>query len=147
MKISIIPMDKVLGSRNLVSTLRNLTIRKGAFPLSGMNKLLNQFIETKKTRSVNALAIIARESRIAVGWAILAEESTEFCSTSFDKSQGLLFEVFVNPEKRRLGIGSQILDTAKLIAGPKKIYVVPWDDRSRNFYSNTNGNRLQRIIL
>src|SRR4051812_27984209 len=121
MKISILPMDQVLRSSNLLSTLRNLTLRKGRYPLSGMNKLLNQFLETKKTRSVNAVAIIARINKIAVGWALLAEESTDFQNTSFNKSQGMLFEVFVNPEKRRLGIGSEILETAKLMAGSKKL--------------------------
>lgn len=147
MDINIIPIDSVLKNNILLNRLRKLTIRQGAYPLSGMNLLLNSFKEIIKTRPVKAVAIIAKIDRRTVGWAILSQENAEFANASFTAADGLLFEVFVHPDERRKGIGSEILKNAKKIAWNHKLCIVPWDQRSRSFYQKHEEMKFKKITL
>ncbi len=55
---------------------------------------------------------------------------------SFDPSDGTLFEVFVNPEYRKQGIGSALMKAARKKAGSTRLCVCPWDYQSERFYQS-----------
>jgi len=122
---------------NLLSKLRKLTLH----PKSGLNRELNRMLKDVEVRPVNCKIITAHRFRKIVGWAILSKESTDFCfahtSQGFNASDGLLFQVFVDPAHRRQGIATEIYKKAQKLANSELLHVCPWDDRSTNFYLRT----------
>ncbi len=136
-------MDANVGlqSKRFVKRLRHLTLGPG----SGMNDALDALLEIiKDGGTVDAYFILAYhpDHDELIAWAVLSEES--FGTTyniqgrfvSFTKGDGSIFEVYVAPQYRRHGIGSHLLKIAKKIAF-NEIFVVPWDEVSCAFYSQS----------
>lgn len=136
---------------NLVATepetikqLRKLTLDK----YSGMNEELTALTREAKYRRVKTQVLLAYhqdqvdENPKLVGWALLSKEpsSISFMNTGeyFEPQDGVLLEMFVDPTYRRKGIGTELIKVAKRKAGPYRLCVAPWDNRSVGFYEKFN---------
>lgn len=98
-------------------------------------------MQIMETRPVDAQVILAYKypGKLA-GWGLLSKERSaiSFYETNsyFEPHDGMLLEMFVDPEFRRQGIGTEIMKVARRKAGPYRLCVAPWDSRSRGFYNN-----------
>ncbi len=122
-----------------IQALRLLTLNPG----SGMNYELDNFAQIRLERDVDCKILTAYHGNELVGWAILSGEKTDFCFPNafngFKSTDGLLFEVYVQPQHRRRGIAAELLKTANRLASEKQICVCPWDETSESFYNRHNG--------
>lgn len=129
--------DEASHNHEIMSSVRKLTLHSR----SGMNYELDQFAEISKIRNVNAKFILALEDSIMIAWALLSNEKSDFFHFTDGSSRmsepGALFEVYVQPDYRRSGIGSDLLKIGRRLAGPNGIYICPWDNNSRSFYRKT----------
>lgn len=118
----------------LLAKLRKLTLD----PYSGLNHELDRMLEDVKTRSVNCQVILAYRFSNLVGWAILSKETTTYnfmrSGDGFNSENGVLFQVFVDPEYRRQGIATEIYKKAQQLANNEILHICPWDTRSHYFY-------------
>ena len=118
----------------LVKQLRKLTLNAW----SGMNRELDTLLALTQQRQVKAQVILAYRNKQLVGWALLSKErsSMAFYTTHkhFESSDGMLLEIFIDPDHRRQGIGTEIMKVARRKAKPYRLCVAPWDERSEGFY-------------
>lgn len=118
----------------LLAKLRKLTLD----PSSGMNHELDRMLEDVKTRSVNCTVILAYRFSTLVGWGLLSKENTTYhfsrAPNGFNAENGVMFQVFVDPEYRRQGIATELYKKAQNLAKEELIHVCPWDTRSHFFY-------------
>lgn len=126
----------VVSKKSLfMSKLRKLTLHSS----SGMNHELNELEKIIKTRSVKCKIVTAYFDRKLVGWALLSREPSNFTFvntySNYNPSQGVLFQVFVDPLFRRKGIGSALVEAGKKYIGSNCLCVCPWDNRSDKFYA------------
>lgn len=119
---------------DLIAKLRKLTLA----PYSGMNFELNWMLEEAQERFVDCYILLGYVSDELVSWALLSKEDSDFvfCNApnGFKGSDGWMFQVFVSPDYRRRGIGSELYKAAQKLAGDETLCVCPWDDRSSGFY-------------
>lgn len=119
----------------LLKQLRKLTL----YAYSGLNREMNGLINTMSHRPVRAQVLLAYKQDKLVAWALLSREPSamQFMHTDeyFHPSDGVLFEVFVHPDYRRQGIATELMKIARRKAGPYRLCVAPWDERSTSFYS------------
>lgn len=136
LKIKTEDFDIVATKPELLKKLRELTLHS----YSGMNYELNHLTDSAKTRSVNAKILLAYYKRELVGWALMSREKSDFyfqhAYNGFDPSEGTLFEVFVNPDYRRQGIGGALMKAARKKAGSTRLCVCLWNYQSERFYQN-----------
>lgn len=134
LKIKTEDFDNVAKKPELLKKLRGLTLHSR----SGLNHELNHLTKSAETRSVNAKVILAYHNRELVGWALLSRESSDFsfkCSyDGYEPSKGTLFEVYVDPDYRRRGIGGALVKVARHKAGSMRLCICPWDYQSERFY-------------
>jgi GNAT superfamily N-acetyltransferase len=120
----------------LVKQLRKLTLH----PYSGLNKELTLLFRLMESRPVQSQILLAYRNQKLVGWALLSKERSYmvFSNTHshFEPEDGMLFEVFIHPDYRRQGIGSELMKVARRKATPYRLCVAPWDAQSRGFYNN-----------
>lgn len=118
----------------LMQNLRKLTIHKS----SGMNYELDNFENLAKYREVNAKVLTAHHNGEIVGWALLSKERTHFSFNNhydgFSPEYGALFEVYVDPNYRRQGVGTRLLRSAKRKLDGDRLCVCPHDIKSDKFY-------------
>jgi GNAT superfamily N-acetyltransferase len=127
----------VAKSPGLIKKLRRLTLN----PYSGMNNELTVLLDRIKTRPVEAKVILGYLNSELVAWALLSKEQSDFWfinhSDGYVPSYGTLFEVYVDPNHRRKGIGSILLKAAKRkIGAANTLCICPWDIRSEAFFNN-----------
>jgi GNAT superfamily N-acetyltransferase len=135
LKIKVKDFNDVMKDPSLLKNLRELTLNFG----SGMNHELNNIEDQYKIREVNAKAILAYKKKELVGWALLSKEASDYSfinEEGFKPSMGSMFQVYIHPNHRRIGIGSILMRYGRRHAGPNTLCIVPWDDTSRGFYSN-----------
>lgn len=128
-------MDFILNNPTLHEAVRKLTLHQW----SGMNQELNNFQKINKIRKVNARAMIATLDDNPIAWALLSKEASTFRfgnGTEYNAGYGMLFEVFVQEQYRRKGIGSELLKQTKKIAPGQRICVAPHDYPSESFFNN-----------
>ena len=134
-KFELEDFNDVVKKPGLMRKLRKLTLGYG----SGMNSELDHLIDTIKDRKVNCKIIKVLTKNKLVAWALLSRESSSFtfCNINgrFDPKIGTLFEVYVHPDYRRMGIGSELIKIARKRSGSMTICVAPWDSQSSGFYS------------
>lgn len=134
--VKVLDFNLVARKPMLLRKMRKLTLR----PESGLNHELNHLLKTIKDSPVKAKVIAAYLGRSLVGWAILSREASDFnfpnTWNDFDPKDGVLFEVYVDPNHRRKGIGTEIIKVARKHAGPSQLCICPWDDQSRAFYAS-----------
>lgn len=121
----------------LLRKLRGLTLHSR----SGMNNELNYLEEQVRSRKVDCKILTAFWKMDLVGWALLSQEPSKFTfanSDGYSPDQGILFQVYVNPDFRRKGIGSALIKVAKRKIGKSRLCICPWDYRSESFYNNFN---------
>lgn len=120
----------------LIKKLRRLTLHSN----SGMNHELDNLLRAVKTRRVEAKVLLAYKTSSLVGWAILSKEDSSFFFPNthdpFSATDGVLFEVYVDPKYRRQGIGTKLMEKAKKKSGLNRICLCPWDSNSRGFFKN-----------
>jgi GNAT superfamily N-acetyltransferase len=118
----------------LMKKLRKLTLHS----YSGLNRELDYLTKTALYRPVQAQVLLAYRQDKLVGWALLSKEESNmkfyYSDSQFRPSDGLLFEVFINPDYRRQGIASELIKVARRKAGATRLCVAPWDERSLGFY-------------
>jgi GNAT superfamily N-acetyltransferase len=136
LKIRTEDFNEVAAKPELLNRLRSLTLH----PASGLNHEMNHLLKSAKERAVNAKVLLAYRKRELVGWALLSREQTDFTFkrswTGFMPEQGVLLQVFVNPDYRRQGIGSALVKAARKKAGSMQLCICPWDYQSDKFYEN-----------
>jgi GNAT superfamily N-acetyltransferase len=119
-----------------LAKLRKLTLN----PYSGMNYELSNFERIKRQRKVFCQILTAYRSGKLVAWAMLSKEPTDYgfmnSPLGFKPSDGVLFEVFVHPEYRSQGIGTELIKVARRKAHGSRLCVCPHDSTSRRFYLN-----------
>ena len=127
-------MNVVIKTPDLLKQLRELTLNN----YSGMNGELDAYENTIRFRKIKARALIASLEKRIVGWATLSKEPSNFSfkntNTCFNSDMGYLFEVFVDPAHRRKGIGTSLLNRAKLLTFGRSLCVCPHDERSNAFF-------------
>lgn len=134
-KFAVEDFNDVVKKPSLMKKLRDLTLGYG----SGMNCELDHLINTIKDRKVNCKIIKVVTKNKLVAWALLSRESSSFKFMNtwdrFDPKIGTLFEVYVHPDYRRMGIGSELIKIARKRSGSMALCIAPWDSQSRGFYS------------
>lgn len=132
--IRTLDFNLVAKQPDLVAKLRELTLA----PHSGLNYELKRMLKDVETREVNCKVLLAYRFKELIGWAILSKENTDFFYNpkgGFKGDDGWMFQVFVNPNARRTGIGSKIYKTALKIVGNEVLHVSPWSNASDAFYA------------
>lgn len=136
LKLYVAEFNEVVKNPEFLKKLRSLTLH----PFSGMNHELNHMEINAKSRDVNCKIITAYRRRVLVGWALLSQEPSDFhfarSYSGFEPGQGILFQVYVAPEWRRKGIGSEMIKVARKKCEGLKLCICPWDDQSEGFYAN-----------
>jgi ribosomal protein S18 acetylase RimI-like enzyme len=119
-----------------IRKLRRLTLHSG----SGMNYELDNLLSLAKQRPVSCKILRAYQEKSLVGWAFLSKEKSDFNFANTDDGynviQGVLFEVYVDPDHRRKGVGTKLIEVAQRKCGTQRICICPWDSSSRLFYNN-----------
>lgn len=136
--------NSVITKPDLLKKLRKLTL----YPFSGMNQELNKWEKLVKTRPVNVKILLAYKLRGLVGWAILSHEDSDCTYESgqtFRATDGVLFEVFIDPNHRRQGIASELIKVARRKAGLYRLCIVPWDEASDKFYEKFSNYNAKHI--
>jgi GNAT superfamily N-acetyltransferase len=121
--------NEVIKDGKLISRLTQLTLN----PTSGMNQEVSSLIRLSKKRRVNASVIVAKHNEIIIAWALVSMEASNFnfpTGFEFNIGSGVLFEVFVHGDYRRMGIATRLIKRAKNISNGRDICVVPWDNAS-----------------
>jgi GNAT superfamily N-acetyltransferase len=110
---------------------------------SGMTYELRNLLQKSKSKLVDARIILAHKNEEMAAWALLSREESYFLNNGFDSDpwfdpakDGTLLEIFVKPQYRRQGIGTEIVKLARRKAKPYKLCFVPWDTISHTFYGN-----------
>jgi len=137
-RIEVIDMNRVLANPKLLSQIKKLTLKPcyDGFA-SGMNVELIMFERLALERRVNASAIVAYLGSEMIGWALCTREASDFVFNTNQSfvGQGILFEVYVDPSYRQMGIGSALFRKASETFSDEKLFVCPWDTVSDSFYS------------
>ena len=116
-------MDEIVSTPSLLATARGLTLS----PSSGMNNALDYYRELHKQRSVDALGVFAYYQRTAVGWALFTYEDDKFDFIAKDKH--ICSHIFVDPDYRRLGIGSKLINKVAQMAAPDTMNIYAWSNK------------------
>lgn len=146
-KINVKDFNLVLKDEDLLKKLTSLTLSKNVSSISGMRYEIEQLTNLAKNRQVNARAILAKSHNQIVGWSLLSREASRFYTRTNPFGElwfnpvkhGMLFELFVDKDFRRMGIGTKLIKTARKIAAPYPLAICPWDYSSRKFYNNFDG--------
>jgi|SRR5579885_1978233 len=110
----VVEMDKILRDPNLLATCRRLSYGGS----SGMNMALDYYQGLILSRSVDAKGIFGIYQKQFVGWALFTREDDRFY---FRAEPGkACFQVFVDPQYRRNGVGSKLLQIAKELVAPNE---------------------------
>ncbi len=132
--IRTIDFNLIVSRPEFCKKLKKLTLHAD----SGLNYELDNLLKISKQRKINAKVLTAYHKKSLIGWALLSKENSNFCFYNtldgFDASQGVLFEVYVDPEYRRRGVGTTLIRTAKKCIGKDQLFICPWDELSTNFY-------------
>lgn len=143
-RIEMIDMNVALKDSNIMNNFRELTL--DGFPQSGLNTELNMFERIVLDRPVDASAItVYDEVGSMIAWALCSREPSDFEFSIPFEGQGVLFEVFVDYNHRKKGIGSALLKKAHEMFPEEQFYVCPWNYTSDRFYTK-NGSNKQTII-
>lgn len=133
--IRVLDFNLVALQPDLIAKLRELT----AAPHSGLNFELTRMLKDVETRQVNCKILLAYRWRELVGWALLSKENTDYCFSSsvtgFKAEDGQMFQVFIHPDYRRQGIGSELYKKAVKLLEGDVICVCPWDQKSYNLFN------------
>lgn len=133
-----IALEYFNSKNDLLSNLRKLTLH----PNSGMNRELDSLYKIWKERKVEAKVILAYIDDNLVGWGLLSKESSTFKFKNhflgYKPEYGTLFEIFVHPNYRRMGVGKKIVQTARKKTNNTTLCFCPWDVNSRKFYEQFN---------
>ena len=145
LQIRVQEFSEVLKTPQFINKLRKLTLDH----CSGMNHELNHLIKDSSYRPVECKIMHAYKKKTLVAWALLSKEATDYkfgyAAKGFQPSQGVLFQVFVHPEYRRQGIGSELVKVARRKAGAARLCFCPWDRASDNFYERFNHYNHQKL--
>lgn len=115
--ISVVEMDRILKDPNLLATCRRLSYGGS----SGMNCALDHYQGLILSRSVDAKGIFAQYHKEYVGWALLTRETDNY---SYRPEPGTVcFQIFVDGQYRRNGIGSKLLRQAKSLIPAETLLV------------------------
>lgn len=132
--IRVVDFNKVAKDQLLLNKLRKLTF--GGY--SGMNIELNMLERLCKSQSVNAQIIKGYVDKELIAWALLSKEKSEYyfrhSYNGAETGQGVLFEIFVHPSFRRLGIGTKFMKVARRKVNGDRLCIAPHDYRSNAFY-------------
>lgn len=118
--------------------LYQLTLYKNTIT-SGMTYELNNLKRLSKVKKVDAKVILAYKEDKLVAWALMSRECSNFKMSLNEYwfnplTDGILFEIFVDKNFRRMGIGTEIVKIAKKKAYPYNLCFVPWNEDSSLFY-------------
>jgi len=144
LNVKMISYAEASKDQSLIPQLRKLTL----YPRSGMNYELNRFEVISEYREINASIILSYYQQKLVGWALYSKEPTDFLFPKHDEyspNGSVLFEVFVCPEYRKMGIGSEMIKIAKKKAFPEKLSVSAWDNKSIKFYNRFDKWELNKL--
>lgn len=138
MKLKILDMNKVMRDVKILSMLRNMTLDG----VSGMQATLDKYQDMIDCREkIRATAIIAYMWSSPVAWGLLSWESTDGQIVDYDSTLGVYFQIFVEEEYRRQGIGSKLIARARKIVGSERLNVCCWSEEATLFYrSNLDKN-------
>lgn len=134
LKIKTEDFNKVAKKQHLLSKLRELSLG----PDSGLNYELDQMGAKVNFKKVKAKILLAYFKKQLIGWALLSKEETDYAfspDTKFDPIKGALFQVYVHPDFRNEGIGTELLKMARKKAGNSILYFCPWDKKSIKFFA------------
>jgi GNAT superfamily N-acetyltransferase len=116
--------------------LRKLTLH----PHSGMNFELDNFERIRRTRRVECQILLAYRDNELVGWAMMSKEPSDYlfpnAHNGFSPSDGYLFEIYIDPDHRKQGIGTELIKVARRKANGTRLCVCPHDYLSRSFFTN-----------
>lgn len=122
--------------------LRKMTLSKK----SGLNHELNNLEKISQCREPVAKVILATNLNKIVGWALLSREYSNFKfangTVGFKPDSGYLFQVYVDSQYRRMGIGTRLFNQARKISDSYKIGVSPWNQSSHCFYNGLDKDKL-----
>lgn len=124
-----------------IDKLRKLTLHS----YSGMNYELNHLLQDIPFKKVKARVILAHHHKELAGWGIISNEDSNFgfagAKVPYSSSHGWLFEVYVDLNHRRKGIGSEIFRKAQKLIKNDNICVSAWSEESKRFYNKKSNIR------
>jgi len=142
-KFAVRSLDKNIKNLEFMSCLRRATLH----PSSGMNKELNALTARKNYGDViDAKAIILYSAEEVLAWALFSREESNCCfNYKFKPSQGILFQIYVEPKYRKLGFAQKIINKAAKMAKGRPLCVIPWDDQSHAFFIKNKDLKLKSL--
>src|SRR5271165_3236661 len=117
-KLSIVEMDDIVSSPNLLDRLRELTL----MPSSGMNCALTLYshMYNANGKSIDALAILAKvPNNNIIGWSLFTYESDGL--NFLPAKNNVCSHTYVHPEYRKYGVGGKLFLKAIDLAGNNTI--------------------------
>jgi len=145
----IVDFNKIANHPEMIRKLRGLTLHSH----SGMNCELNNLMKLSKARKVNSEIFLAFVKTQLVGWALYSNESSKVVFTSYDDGDqfnsgyGSLFQIFIDPKFRKMGIGTELVKIAAKKSNNRKICICPWDNLSTKFFSKFNNLKMKKVYF
>jgi len=145
--IKVVDFNNIANNYAIINKLRKLTLHNR----SGMNYELDNLLNLSKIKEVNCKVILSHINDELVGWALLSLEPSNviYSVMDYDKSYnsgyGALFQIFIHPDHRKKGIGSEIIKVAKRKVNNKNMCICPWDSKSYSFFAKFNNFSLKEM--
>lgn len=125
----------------IIPILSSLTMGIGGMM---QGELLAKDLSIKTQRDTRIFIAYDQKNKI-VGWTfmfpgLLNKEGKQFRHRAY---------FFTDPSKRKMGIGSFLMESMLkwIKRNQRELYVFPWDERSRNFFSKWKNNKFVRTSL
>lgn len=121
-----LPINEVFHRPGLLRRLRELTL----WERSGMNRFLNRFANDHHVRTIRAKALLAFHSVDILGWSLVTweDDCVYFLPSVKNEHQGnVCSHVYVDPNFRRLGIGTALIHRARQLTEPNVMRVYHYD--------------------
>jgi GNAT superfamily N-acetyltransferase len=145
--IRVVDFNLVAEQPETLKQLRKLTLGLS----SGLNHELTTLLAINKKRPALAMVLLAYRKDKLVGWALLSQENSTYWFPKlphgyfYAKTHGILIEMYIHPDHRRQGIGTEIMKVARRKAGKTRLCVVPWDPTSHKFYEKFEHYNVRKI--
>jgi GNAT superfamily N-acetyltransferase len=138
-KLKIIDMNDAMENPKVLASLKELTL----CGLSGMQLTLDRYEDILvQGEEIRGKAIVAYSGAILIAWGLLSWEPDDEV-VDFDSSLGVYFQIFVDGNYRRQGIGTKLLARARKIIGSKeRLNVSCWSNGATAFYRSNQDQDL-----
>lgn len=134
-------LNIVARNESLLSKLREMTLND----YSGMNYELNNLLPLTEKNDVNVKIVLGYLNDKLIAWSLLSSEDSDFyffrTKKIFSSKDGVMFQIFVKDQYRKMGVGRQMLKFARYKTKGQTLCICPWDPASDSFYNRLKNNK------